>query len=51
MNLMSFVLTTVKSYMEAMDEIDALQSKTDSCLVIDGESLQVRGSLVWTTGY
>jgi hypothetical protein len=27
--------------MEAMDEIDTLQSKTDSCLVIDGESLQV----------
>lgn len=34
--------TTVKSYIEAMDEIDNLQSKTDSCLVIDGESLQVR---------
>ncbi|KAI8065143.1 aminophospholipid-transporting P-type ATPase [Gongronella butleri] len=31
----------LKSAIEAMDEIDALQSKTDSCLVIDGESLQV----------
>ncbi|KAI8341352.1 hypothetical protein BC941DRAFT_391490 [Chlamydoabsidia padenii] len=34
-------VSKLKSYMEAMDEIDALQSKTDSCLVIDGESLQL----------
>ncbi|ORX48008.1 aminophospholipid-transporting P-type ATPase [Hesseltinella vesiculosa] len=31
----------LKSAIEAMDEIDALQSKTDCCLVIDGESLQL----------
>jgi phospholipid-translocating ATPase len=27
--------------MEAMDEIEALRSKTEHCLVIDGESLQL----------
>ncbi|KAI9306313.1 protein transporter [Cunninghamella echinulata] len=34
-------VSKLKSYIEAMDEIDNLQSKTDSCLVIDGESLQL----------
>ncbi|KAI8344670.1 hypothetical protein BC941DRAFT_464880 [Chlamydoabsidia padenii] len=34
-------VTKLKSYIDALDEIDALQSKTDSCLVIDGESLQL----------
>ncbi|KAL0084178.1 phospholipid-translocating P-type ATPase [Phycomyces blakesleeanus] len=33
-------ITKVSSTMEAFDEIDNLQSKTDCCLVIDGESLQ-----------
>jgi phospholipid-translocating ATPase len=27
--------------MEAIDEIDNLRTKTDNCLVIDGESLQL----------
>lgn len=27
--------------MEAVDEIDNLRTKTDNCLVIDGESLQL----------
>jgi hypothetical protein len=38
MDPLMLFLFIVKSYMEAMDEIDTLQSKTDSCLVIDGES-------------
>ncbi|KAI9007524.1 putative NEO1-P-type ATPase [Phycomyces nitens] len=33
-------VTKVSSNMEAFDAIDNLQSKTDCCLVIDGESLQ-----------
>ncbi|KAI8884283.1 phospholipid-translocating P-type ATPase [Backusella circina FSU 941] len=31
----------LKTSMEAMDEIEALRSKTEHCLVIDGESLQL----------
>ncbi|KAI8331646.1 phospholipid-translocating P-type ATPase [Blakeslea trispora] len=31
----------LKSAMEAADEIDNLRTKTDNCLVIDGESLQL----------
>jgi phospholipid-translocating ATPase len=31
----------VKTAMEAADEIDNLRTKTDHCLVIDGESLQL----------
>lgn len=33
----------VKTAEEAQHELDFLQNKLDCCLVIDGESLQVRG--------
>lgn len=35
------MLVLVKSVTEAIEEIDNLRTKTDHCLVIDGESLQL----------
>jgi phospholipid-translocating ATPase len=35
------IIIIVKTAMEAIDEIDNLRTKTDNCLVIDGESLQL----------
>ena len=37
-------LSIVKTAEEAQNELDFLQNKLDCCLVIDGESLQVRTS-------
>ncbi|KAG1099244.1 hypothetical protein G6F42_017861 [Rhizopus arrhizus] len=34
-------ISKIKTAMEAWDEIDNLRTKTDNCLVIDGESLQL----------
>ncbi|KAI7882115.1 aminophospholipid-transporting P-type ATPase, partial [Mucor mucedo] len=34
-------ISKLKTAMEAIDEIDNLRTKTDNCLVIDGESLQL----------
>ncbi|GAA5811925.1 hypothetical protein MFLAVUS_005372 [Mucor flavus] len=34
-------ISKLKTAMEAVDEIDNLRTKTDNCLVIDGESLQL----------
>lgn len=48
-----FILVTVysehvivKTADQARDQLEFLQSKLDCCLVIDGESLQVRSLLV-----
>lgn len=38
---MNIYAVLVKTAMEAIDEIDNLRTKTDNCLVIDGESLQL----------
>ncbi|KAI8986494.1 phospholipid-translocating P-type ATPase [Pilobolus umbonatus] len=34
-------ISRLKTHMEVMDEIDLLRTKTDNCLIIDGESLQL----------
>ena len=39
-------LLSVRTSDEVRDQLEFLQSKLDCCLVIDGESLQVRYSLV-----
>lgn len=40
--LMRIRCDSVKSPEQARDELEFLQTKLDCCLVIDGESLQVR---------